>query len=353
MFERAIRSWGTFRAGKTRLDGAQVERENLGVGRGRRLGSAEQALLLGISLDQFHFLRRSAGLLQIGQRPDVDGEESHRGTVLRPHIRNRGPIGQAHRGHAGAEVFDELADDAFSAEHLNDAENQIGRVHLRREFSGELHPDHFRQQHIERPAKHDGLRFDSADAPADDAQAVDHHRVAVRSHQRVGNGYRPSAVFAKEHALGQVFQVDLMDNADRRWNRSEIVERLLCPVEQLVPFVVPFEFQFHVLLERIGPTEVVDLHRVVDNQIDRNEWIDLLRIAAETLHCAPHRRQVDHGRYAGEVLQDDAGRLERNFGWGSSLGGPCGDFLDVLFGYLESVAVSQNRFEQDANRVGQ
>ena len=54
--------------------------------------------------------------------------------------------------------------------------------------------------------------------------------------------------------------------------------------------------------------EVVDLHRVVDHQVDRHQRIDLLRIAAEPLHGGPHGGEVDDARHAGEVLQHDAGR---------------------------------------------
>ena len=47
-----------------------------------------------------------------------------------------------------------------------------------------------------------------------------------------------------------------------------------------------------------------------------NQRIDLLRIAAEPLHGAAHGGQVDDARHAGEVLQHDAGRLERNLDFG-------------------------------------
>ena len=62
----------------------------------------------------------------------------------------------------------------------------------------------------------------------------------------------------------------------------------------------------------VGRAEAVDLHRVVDHQIDRHQRVDPLGIAAEPLHRAPHGRQIDHRRHAGEVLEDDAGGLERD-----------------------------------------
>ena len=99
--------------------------------------------------------------------------------------------------------------------------------------------------------------------------------------------------------------------------------------------------------------EVVDLHRVVDHEVDRHERIDLLRIAAEPLHGGAHGGQVDDARHAGEVLQHDAGRLERNLDLRRRRGLPAGERLHVVFGHLVAVAIAQQRFEQHADRVGQ
>ena len=49
-----------------------------------------------------------------------------------------------------------------------------------------MHAHHIRRQEIDRLAQHARLGLDAADAPADDAQAVDHRRVRIRADQRVG-----------------------------------------------------------------------------------------------------------------------------------------------------------------------
>ena len=49
-----------------------------------------------------------------------------------------------------------------------------------------MHADDFRRQKINRLAEHAGFRFDSADAPADDAEAVDHGGVRIGADERVG-----------------------------------------------------------------------------------------------------------------------------------------------------------------------
>ncbi len=53
-------------------------------------------------------------------------------------------------------------------------------------LAGELEADDFGHEHVERLAEHDGFGLDAADAPADDAQAVDHRGVAVGADERIG-----------------------------------------------------------------------------------------------------------------------------------------------------------------------
>ena len=60
--------------------------------------------------------------------------------------------------------------------------------------------------------------------------------------------------------------------------------------------------------QRVGGAERVDLHRVVDDELDGLQRVDLLRVAAEPLHRVAHRGEVDHGGDAREVLQQHARR---------------------------------------------
>jgi hypothetical protein len=48
---------------------------------------------------------------------------------------------------------------------------------------------------------------------------------------------------------------------------------------------------------------------VVDHQIDRNQRVDLAGSPPRACRVA-HRGQVDHGRNAGEILHQDAGRAK-------------------------------------------
>ena len=60
----------------------------------------------------------------------------------------------------------------------------------------------------------------------------------------------------------------------------------------------------------LGGAEVVDHDRVVDDQVDGDQRVDLGGVGAERGHGVAHGGQVDHGGNAGEVLHQDAGRTE-------------------------------------------
>jgi hypothetical protein len=57
---------------------------------------------------------------------------------------------------------------------------------------------------------------------------------------------------------------------------------------------------------------MVDLHRVVDHEIDRHERIDPLGVATQSLHGIAHRGKINDRWNAGEVVHQHAGGTERN-----------------------------------------
>src|SRR5438105_1427964 len=77
------------------------------------------------------------------------------------------------------------------------------------------------------------------------------------------------------------------------------------------------ELDVHVELQRVGHAGEVDLHRVVDHQLDRHQRLDQLFLLAGALDRGAHRGEVDDQRHPGEVLQEHAGDDE-------------GDLLDAL-----------------------
>ncbi len=88
-----------------------------------------------------------------------------------------------------------------------------------------MHADHFRRKKINRLPEHSRFCFDSADAPTDHAESIDHGRVRVRSDECVG---KINAV-AFEHAFREIFEIHLVHDADAGRHELESFKRLLSP----------------------------------------------------------------------------------------------------------------------------
>ena len=301
------------RPGHGRLHVAEVEfedRRELGL---RHVVRAEEALRLGVLLDQVDGLWRAVGARQEVERLLVDGEEAHGRAVLGRHVGDGRAVGEAHRGEAGAEELHELADDAVLAQHLRDRQREVRRRHALLELAGQAEADDLGHQHVDRLAQHGRLGLDPADAPAQHAQAVDHRRVAVGPDQRVGVGDGQAVVSGRgPHTLRDVLQVDLVADPALRRHDAEVLERVGAPAEELVALGVAVELDVGVDLERLREREGIDLHGVVDHEIDGHARVDLLGVAAVAGHRAAERGEVDHGRDAGEVLQEHAGGRVRD-----------------------------------------
>ncbi len=110
----------------------------------------------------------------------------------------------------------------------------------------EAHADDLREEHRDRLAEHRRLGLDAANAPAEDAEAVDHRRVRVGADERVG----VRGAVAAEHDLREVFEVDLVHDAGAGRHDAEVLERLLAPAQELVALAVALVLALHVVHER-------------------------------------------------------------------------------------------------------
>ena len=173
--------------------------------------------------------------------------------------------------------------------------------------------------------------------------------MAVGPDQRVGVVH---AVFLV-HAARQIFEIDLMHDADAGRHDLERVERLHAPFHELVALIVALELELHVQVECVLRAVIIDHHRVIDDEIDRDERLDQLWILAEILRDVAHRGEVAQQRHAREVLQHDAGDDEGNFVDAFARRFPFGELANVLFGDLLAVAVAEHAFQHDPNRHGQ
>ena len=61
-------------------------------------------------------------------------------------------------------------------------------------------------------------------------------------------GIRIIDAISLKDAFGQVFQIDLVDNADTRRHDLKTVERLHAPFQKLIPRLIALEFDLHISL---------------------------------------------------------------------------------------------------------
>ena len=312
-------------------------------------GSCQRPFSLAVGLDERDAVLAAAGQAQVAERLLVDREEAARRAVLRRHVPDRGAVGERQAREPVAEVLDELPDDAGLAQDLRHREDEVGRGRALGQRAVEPEADDLRHEHRDRLAEHRRLGLDPADAPAEHAEAVDHRRVRVGADDRVGIRL---AVALLDHA-GEELEVDLVADAGVRRHRLEVVEGALAPAQERVALAVAAELELGVALDREPRREVVDLHGVVDHELDRDQRVDLLRVAAEVGHRGAHRGQVDDGGDAGEVLQQDAGGVVVDLLRRLGAGVPARDRLDVARGDGDAVLAAQHVLEQDAQRVRQ
>ena len=121
-----------------------------------------------------------------------------------------------------------------------------------------------------------------------------------------------------------------MADARAWWHHAEIVEGASAPAQERVALAVPLIFPVDIDLERLVGAEGVDHHRMVDDEIDRRQRIDLLRIAAERRHGVAHGGEIDHRRHAGEILHQDARRTEGDLLVALALLQPLGDAANIV-----------------------
>ena len=130
----------------------------------------------------------------------------------------------------------------------------------------------------------------------------------------------------------------------------------LSPAQECVALDVALHFEIGVEGEGVRGAEFVHLHGMVDHEFGGEQGIDFLRIAAESADGVAHRREIDDGGNAGEILQQHARGHERNFFFGGACGGggvPAGESANIVGVDEAIVFVAQQIFEQNFQRKGQ
>ena len=202
---------GPGRAGYGRLHRRKVKLEYVTVG--RILQSRVEKT--GCSRVLLHDvgLVSSVRHLQIGYRLLIHGEESHRGTVFRCHIRDGGSVRNRQLFHTRAEVFHELFNHPVFSDQLREAEDKVRGCNTFSDLAVQLHTDDLRDLHVVGLSKHHGLCFYPADAPTQNADPVDHRCVRVRTHKGIRECHLGPVSFLGDHDPSQVFEIYLMADA--------------------------------------------------------------------------------------------------------------------------------------------
>ena len=89
---------------------------------------------------------------------------------------------------------------------------------------------------------------------------------------------------------------------------------------------------------------------MVDDEVNGDLRVHLLRVPAHLHHGVAQRRQIHHGRHPGEVLKDDAGRAEWNL-TSLTVWSPSGNLANVVLGDEEAVVASQRALQENADGI--
>src|SRR5690606_4002881 len=169
----------------------------------------------------------------------IHREEAHGGTVFGRHVADGCAVGHGKAGSAFATKFDKLANYLVAAQEFCQGQNQIGCRDAGAQLALELHAHDVGGQNVNGLAQHGSFRLNAANAPAHDANAVDHGRVAVGAHQRIW--VIDVVLGVVVHPPGEVLEVDLMNDAEARRYHAEGLEGLHAPPHELVALTAALE----------------------------------------------------------------------------------------------------------------
>ena len=173
-----------------------------------------------------------AGDLQVAKGLRVDREEGRRRAVLGAHVAEGRAVGNGEGRQPIATELDELVDHAVLAQHLGQREDEVGGGGSRSQRAREANADDDRWRQVGRLTQHRGLGLDPAHAPTQHPKAVDHCRVRVGPHQRVGDRDLAAVQLADLHDLRDMFQIHLVADTHAWGHQREVVEGLLRPPQQ-------------------------------------------------------------------------------------------------------------------------
>ena len=109
-------------------------------------------------------------------------------------------------------------------------------------------------------------------------------------------------IFVSPDSLRKILKVYLMADTCAGGHNAEVIKRFLTPFQEGIALHVALVFTVHVHLERAWVAEFINHHRVVDDQINRVQGVDFVRVATKRHDAVAHRCKVNNGRNACEIL---------------------------------------------------
>jgi len=206
-----------------------------------------------------------------------------------------------------------LPNHASTAQHLGNGQHQICCRHPFGELTLETESNHLGNKHANGLPQHPGLCFDATHAPSQYTQAIYHGGVGICSHQGVWIGLTDPILFLGEHYRGQIFQINLVHNTGTGRYNSEVRESLLAPAQEGIAFPVALKLYAGIQVQCIMAVEGIHLNRVIYDQINRRQGVDLLRVSTQVHHSLAHGSKIHHCRHPGKILQYYPRRSKRYF----------------------------------------
>ncbi len=123
----------------------------------------------------------------------------------------------------------------------------------------------------------------------------------------------PSAERRGPDGLGEIFEVHLVADAGAGRHDAEVLERALAPFQEDVALAVALVFELDVVGRAPGRAESSTMTEWSMTRSTGTSGLIFFGSPPSWQHAVAHRGEIDHGRNAGEVLHQHAGRAEADF----------------------------------------
>src|SRR5450830_468761 len=247
-------------------NGRQIQRDFCGVVYIAFFRNTEHFLGFEIAFKCIDFCFSAACTFEVIDSCFVNWEEAHCRAVFWRHVSDCSAVCQRQGACTFAKEFNKFTNYFCFTQQFSNGQDQIGCCTTFTQCASQIYANNVRCQEVDWLAEHTCFSFNTTNAPANYADAVDHCCVGVCPYQcvRVVN-FIFLRIFNFVYAACQVFQVNLVNNTKAWRNYAESVKCLHAPFHELITLVVAFKFQFHVQIKRFLFAEMIDLYRVIDD----------------------------------------------------------------------------------------